>query len=81
MTYNTLRIIFGAMNTITKFRERHNLSQHDLARLLELSQAGVSHIETGRRSLSVDLAKRLQCVAKEMGEYLSLDDIFGEQAA
>lgn len=65
------------------FRERHELSQKELGEKLGLKpnpQARVSHIETGRRALSVDVALAFVRLARSMGEELTLEDLYSPVA-
>lgn len=43
-------------NKIKLLREQRGLTQYDLAAKIGVSQARISHYETGRRGLSIELA-------------------------
>lgn len=47
------------MNRIRYWREKRGLSQPALARLLDMSQANLSRLETGKQQLTEDLMQRL----------------------
>ena len=66
------------MEAIIKFRSKHNLTQYQLAELLGTTQGGISHIEKSRRNLTIELAKKLTDVSRDLGQELTLDDIFGK---
>lgn len=66
------------------FRERHDLSQKELGEKLGLQpnpQARISHIETGRRQVSVGVAMAFVKLARSMGEEMSLEDVFAPVVA
>lgn len=56
------------MEMIKKFREKHNLSQEKLARLLDVSMASVYNWETGRRPIPPMLHLALETIEKKLGE-------------
>lgn len=58
---------------VSLLRSKSGLTQEQLAARVKVDQRTISHIETGRRKPSIDLAIRL---AKEFG--VSLDELLGE---
>lgn len=56
------------MEMIKKFREKHNLSQEKLARMLDVSTASVYNWETGRRSVPSMLHLALDTIEKNLGK-------------
>jgi transcriptional regulator with XRE-family HTH domain len=61
----------GDTLTLKELRERKNLSQIDLARLIGVSQQVISHYETGRARPSLDVIVKL---AKVLG--VSIEEIY-----
>lgn len=47
------------MKKLREFREDAGISGRELARLVGIKEARYGHYETGRRSLPVDVAKRI----------------------
>lgn len=66
-----LNVAVGA--AIKRRRERHGLSQSDLAKALELSRTSVTNIEAGRQPISI---KNLYETARVIG--ISIHDILPE---
>jgi transcriptional regulator with XRE-family HTH domain len=62
------------MPSIRKQREARNMSQKDLADMLNVTQAAVSHWETGRR---VPDANDLIAIAKVL--HCNVDDLIKEE--
>ena len=56
-----------------KFGEALNLEQSP--------QGRISHYETGRQNVPVDVAREFIALAKSMGESISFDDIYSNEAA
>lgn len=60
---------------VKEARERNNFSQIELARILHYTQANLSMIETGKRSLPREMAQRIAEICGFRVEYLlNLDD-------
>ncbi len=57
-------------NKIKALREERGMTQYDLAVRIGVSQARISHYETGRRDLSLELAAN---IATALG--VSVDDL------
>lgn len=66
----------GFMNRISEFRKAANLTQTELGLLINRSQGAIGHIETGRRQVSMDTAKRIVKAFNSRGISCSLDDVF-----
>lgn len=60
-------------NRVTRLREQRGLSMIQLAQLVRIGKATISHIENDRRKPSIELAIRL---AKEFD--VSLDELLGK---
>ncbi|WP_186035144.1 helix-turn-helix domain-containing protein [Burkholderia gladioli] len=68
------------MNNILAIRRRLGIHQTDLAKLLGISQSGVSYYESGRGDPSIVVAHKLIEIAKDRGITLELADIYPESA-
>jgi transcriptional regulator with XRE-family HTH domain len=68
------------MHIFQTFRESHNLSQTDLGALLgfdrDSAQGRISHYETGRREVPVEVAHQFIKVAREHGDSFSLESVY-----
>lgn len=64
-------------SVLKSIRSRLGATQCALADALCVTPANISHIETGKQSLSVELAKRLVEYAKTKGVSVTLDEIYG----
>ena len=70
---------YTPMNVFTDFRQKHNLTQDELADLMFTTQGAISHIEQYRRKISLCAAKKFQKVANDHGDNISLDYIFSHE--
>jgi putative transcriptional regulator len=69
-------------NNLSHYRALAKLSQSDLAKKSELSQAYVSLLEQGERGdISIDRARALVRAINESGVTCTLDDVFPWGAA
>ncbi|RFU68936.1 XRE family transcriptional regulator [Peribacillus saganii] len=57
-----IKLIVG--QNVKKLREYHNMSQEELARLLNLSRSSVVNIENGRQNTSLESLRELSTVFK-----------------
>jgi transcriptional regulator with XRE-family HTH domain len=55
-------VVSGTADTIRALRERHGISQRQLALRAGTSQAAISQLESGRRDLSVGTLERILLV-------------------
>ena len=56
---NYLKVLANIMGEFLSYRKAHHLSQADLAKRLEISQAMVSKIETGSVNLSIKVLSKI----------------------
>jgi transcriptional regulator with XRE-family HTH domain len=60
-----------------EIRKKTGLQQKDFAKKLNVCEQLISQYETGyRKTPSIDTAKRLMQIAKEVGHSISMDDIY-----
>ncbi|MDO9893215.1 helix-turn-helix transcriptional regulator [Glaesserella parasuis] len=64
------------MNRISEFRKAANLTQVEIAKLINKTQGAFGHYETGLREPSISTAKKIVRVLNEHGVACSLDDVF-----
>lgn len=64
------------MNRIAEFRKAANLTQSEVAKLINKTQGGVGHYESGLREPSISTAKNIVKVFNDHGVSCSLDDVF-----
>lgn len=68
------------MHIFQTFRESQKLSQTELGVLLgipeDTAQGRISHYETGRRAIPVDVAHRFIAIAQARGEAFSLESVY-----
>lgn len=64
------------MNRISEFRKATNLTQAEIAKLINKTQGAFGHYETGLREPSLSTAKRIVKVFNDHGVACSLDDVF-----
>jgi DNA-binding XRE family transcriptional regulator len=75
---------YSGMNTdhpVKAFRERHGLTQTQLADKLGVRQTTVSMYETGERRMRLKTARRFIRLADDHGEQFSLDDLYPDERA
>jgi len=63
-------------NKLLLLRQKIDISQAELGKELGVSAGNISHIETGKQSLSLELAKGLIRLCSSKGIEISLDDLF-----
>ena len=64
------------MSVFKTFRDKHNLTQTELATQLGLrSQAAISQYENGRDP-EIDIARKFIAFAKKKGDRYTLEDIY-----
>lgn len=68
-------------NRLLQIRQKIGISQAELAQELGVTAGNISHIETGKHGLSVDLAKALVVFCSRKNVPISLDDIFSPELA
>ena len=72
MTNKTTKLLLLAKN-IKKARRARNLSQNDLAELLDISREHLAKVETGKRTISLsllfELCDKLAKTEKEMFDF------------
>ena len=64
------------VNKLLQLRQTIGISQAELAKQLGVSAGNISHVETGKQSLSLDLAKELIRFCSSKNLTVSLDDLF-----
>lgn len=64
------------MSTISKLRESMGLNQYEFAKALGVSQAAVSQMELGKIKPRVQVALRLVELAKQQGQFITLEDVY-----
>lgn len=64
------------MNRISEFRKATNLTQLEFARLLNLTQGALGHYEVGKRTPSLDTARKIVLLFNQQGVACTLDDVF-----
>lgn len=68
------------MSVFKTFREKHGLTQAELATALGLkSQAAVSNYENGERDPEIPTARKFIAYAKKKGDRYTLDDIYSSR--
>lgn len=68
-------------NRLLEVRQKIGISQAELAIGLGVTPGNISHIETGKHALSVDLAKSLIAFCASKNILISLDEIFSPELA
>jgi transcriptional regulator with XRE-family HTH domain len=64
------------MNKMKTFREKHKITQTELAKVLNTSQKQISMYETGKRKLNEDqIATLIKVYHAEIGDLLELEDM------
>jgi len=70
----------NTQNVLKKFRKANGLSQKDLGLKLGISpdaaQSRISHYESGRRDIPIELAYIFIDVASQSGDEISLEDVY-----
>ena len=69
------------MNPILKLRSAAELSQSELAMRLGVSQSSVSQYERGVIQPGLDQARRLVALSQEIGQPMTLDDVYADDQA
>lgn len=61
---------------IKEFRNKANLTQQEFADKLSLTQSGLGHYESGRRKVSLAMARRIVRALNDYKIKCDLDDVF-----
>ncbi|WP_272574747.1 helix-turn-helix transcriptional regulator [Providencia sp. PROV247] len=69
------------MNNLKLYREKLGLTQVDLANKVGCTRGAICHYETGRRGIDLDLCRSFIFIFNELGENVSIDDVFPPKAA
>lgn len=67
------------MSGIKSLRQRANLTQGELAALINSTQGAVSHYETGRRIPDMSVGKRIVSAFRTIGLQTTLDEVFADE--
>jgi transcriptional regulator len=70
---------FGQVKNLKLLRERANLTQSQLAQLLDISQQAVNKYETGNSEASFEILSNMSKILNAPVEYLINDDIEAEK--
>ena len=70
---------FGQVKNLKLLRERANLTQSQLAKLLDISQQAVNKYETGNSEASFEILSNMSKILNAPVEYLINDDIEAEK--
>ena len=70
---------FGEVKNLKLLRERANLTQSQLAQLLDISQQAVNKYETGNSEASFEILSNMSKILNAPVEYLINDDIEAEK--
>lgn len=70
---------FGQVKNLKLLRERANLTQSQLAQLLDISQQAVNKYETGNSEASFEILSNMSKILNAQVEYLINDDIEAEK--
>ncbi|MEG9475759.1 helix-turn-helix transcriptional regulator [Mannheimia indoligenes] len=66
------------MNKIAKFRQQIGISQSSFASEIGITQGALGHYESGRRTPSLQMARKIVTALNVLGANTSIDDVFPE---
>lgn len=64
------------MNRISEYRKATNLTQQELAYMLNLTQGALGHYESGRRTPPLKIALKIVNIFNSQGVACSINDLF-----
>lgn len=69
------------MSNLRGMRETLNLSQTALGEMVGCSQGAIGHYESGRRTPSLSMCRKLVSALNLMGKNVKIDDVFPPRSA
>lgn len=64
------------MSPLTKYRKKLKLSQKDFGFEAGFSQSAINHYENGRRTPSIEDARKIVSTLNKLGAKCTFDDVF-----